>query len=398
VKRGLIVLAVIVIAAYIFQPFGGEAAPSQVDKINKELEKVRQEMTAATHNRNQADKDKEAVLQQKEQTAKTLTELMKQIDEVGTQMMNVQAQIISTEEKLLQTGEELQAAEERLASRDKLLQSRIKLMYTNGSVSYLDVLLNATSFSDFLDRFDSLQSILGQDRNILENHKQERALIEEKKASVEVALGEVKTMYGKLDSYQSLLHTKEKEKEVMVLHLNEQVEELEEISEEQETLLIQLAKKASDLEEKKRQAKKEQPVVHLTGGKLGVPLKDSYRLSSPFGYRIHPISGKKKLHAGMDMAAPSGTPIYAAESGTVLVAQWWNGYGNCVIIDHGNGLWTLYGHIRHGGIEQSVKKGAKVKRGQKIAEVGNTGQSTGPHLHFEVRKNEKPVDPRSYLK
>ncbi|MCQ6563592.1 murein hydrolase activator EnvC family protein [Paenibacillus mendelii] len=399
-KKWLAILAVTVLAVYIFQPFGGEAA-SQVDKINKELDQVRKEIAAAAHNRNQADKDREAVIQQKTVTAQSVAEIMKQIDEVGTQLMGVQAQLDATKDKLLLTGEELQEAEERIASRDELLQSRIRLMYTNGSVSYMDVLLNATSFSDFLDRFDSLQSILGQDRDILASHKQDRALIAQKKQEVEKALAEVKVMYGKLNNYQSLLFSKEKEKEVMVLSFNEQAEELEEISEEQEKLLMSLAKKVSVLEEKKRieaakKKKKKAVTSYYTGGKFAVPLHDSYRLSSPFGYRTHPISGKKKLHAGIDMAAPSGTPIYAAEGGTVLVAQWWNGYGNCVIIDHGNGLWTIYGHIRNNGIK--VEKGETVKRGQKIAEVGSTGQSTGPHLHFEVRKNEEPVNPSQYLK
>lgn len=95
------------------------------------------------------------------------------------------------------------------------------------------------------------------------------------------------------------------------------------------------------------------------------------------------------------MAAPQGTDIHAAEDGVVIVAEWWSGYGNTVVIDHGDGLWTLYGHIRNGGTV--VHTGQTVKRGQKIAEVGSTGNSTGPHCHFEVRENNKPVNPMNYL-
>lgn len=119
------------------------------------------------------------------------------------------------------------------------------------------------------------------------------------------------------------------------------------------------------------------------------------RLSSNYGTRVHPISGQVKKHTGVDLAAPQGTDIRAAEGGVVIVAEWWSGYGNTVIIDHGDNVWTLYGHIRNGGIK--VEKGDKVKRGQKIAEVGSTGNSTGPHLHFEVRINGSPVDPSPYL-
>lgn len=389
-RKGLAILVILIFAGYIFQPFAGEAS-SQIDKINSELKKVRKEMEAASHNRNQADKDKQYALAMKEKTAQSVSEILTQISDVGTRLSNVQGQIDDTEESLQKAGEDLQAAEERLVSRDKLLQSRVRLLYTNGFVSYLDVLMSSTSFSDFLDRADSLQSILGQDQDILESHKKDKALIAQKKQEIEKSLADVKQMYAKLNDYKSLLKDKENEKEVMVLKYKDQAEELEEISEEQEDLLMKLAKKASDLEKKKSSMK-----TYYTGGKLGMPLHSSYRLSSPFGYRIHPITGKKKLHAGIDMAAPKGTPIYAAESGVVIVAQWWNGYGNCVIIDHGGGLWTIYGHIRDGGIE--VEKGQTVKRGQKIAEIGSTGDSTGNHLHFEVRLNEKAVNPAPYLK
>ncbi|MBM7566439.1 peptidoglycan DD-metalloendopeptidase family protein [Paenibacillus sacheonensis] len=390
-KKGLLAVAIIVLAVYIFQPTQGEAS-SQLDKINKELAKVRQEMSAATHNRNQADKDKAYILSMKDKTAKSVTEIVSQINEVGGQLNKVQSQIDDKETQVKQAGADLEAAENRIVKQDKLLQSRVRLMYTNGLVSYLDVLLSATSFSDFIDRMDSLSSILGQDREILASRKKDKVLVEEKKQEVENSLAEVKTMYGKLAGYHDLLKDKEKQKEVMVLKYKDQADELDEISSDQEELLMKLAKQVSDLEAKKKTIK----VYYNPGGKLGMPLRASWHLSSPFGYRIHPITGAKKLHTGMDMAVPKGTPIYAAESGVVIVAQWWSDYGNCVIIDHGGGLWTIYGHIRDGGIK--VEKGQAVKRGQKIAEVGSTGMSTGNHLHFEVRLNEKAVNPAPYLK
>ncbi|WP_342772836.1 murein hydrolase activator EnvC family protein [Paenibacillus taihuensis] len=390
VKKGLVVLVVVLFAGYIFQPYQGEAA-SQLDKINQELAQVRKEMSAATHNRNQADKNKDYVLSMKDKTAKSVNEILQQINDVSTQLNNVQTQIDTTEANLQKAGTDLEAAEKRLNTRDKLLKSRIRLMYTNGMVSYLDVLLSATSFGDFLDRLDSLKSILSQDQDILENHKKDKATIEVKKKEIEKSLGDVKDMYGKLADYHALLKDKESEKEVMVQKYSEQAEELEEISDDQEEMLIKLAKKISDLEEQKRKIK-----VYYTGGKLGMPLHTTWHLSSPFGYRIHPISGKRKLHTGMDMAAPKGTSIYAAESGVVITARWMGEYGNCVIINHGGGLWTVYGHIRNGGI--MVEEGQTVKRGQKIAEVGSTGNSTGNHLHFEVRKNEEAVNPAPFLK
>ncbi|WP_028559434.1 murein hydrolase activator EnvC family protein [Paenibacillus pinihumi] len=392
-KKALTLLTVLIMAVVLIQPSGGQAASSEVDRINRELDKVRKDMKAAANSKLQAQQDYKAVEQKKEETAQSITKIMSQINQTTDNMQNVRDRLEVTEGQLLEAGESLQEAEKRIEARDKLLKSRVRLLYTSGSVSYLDVLLSSTSFIDFLDRFDSIQSILSQDKTILEEHKKDKVLIEVKKAEVETKLAEVKDLYGRLEVYYAQLVDKEKEKEKMILSYSEQMEELEDISAEQEELIMKLAKKAADLEKQRNRVKSH----YKSGGKLLRPIGDGYRISSGFGPRTHPITGKKgKMHTGVDFAAPQGTAIYAAESGVVLVAQATSGYGNTVIIDHGNGMWTLYGHIRNGGIK--VDAGQTVKRGQKIAEVGSTGNSTGPHLHFEVRMNEKPQNPMSYIR
>ena len=116
-------------------------------------------------------------------------------------------------------------------------------------------------------------------------------------------------------------------------------------------------------------------------------------VTSPFGWRIHPILGYRKFHTGIDIGVGYGVPIHAADSGTVIYATWMGGYGNVIIIDHGNGLSTLYAHQS----SLAVGTGAHVTRGQTVGYVGSTGFSTGPHLHFEVRVNGNPVDPMGYL-
>jgi murein DD-endopeptidase MepM/ murein hydrolase activator NlpD len=378
-----------VLALSVF-PVNGEAA-SQVDKINSQINQVREQMQAASHNRNQAEKDAKTVQVQKVQTAESLKSVMAEIDTVGTRLSEVQNQVSATTGNLQQTAKELDEAESRIGKQDERLQSRIRMTYMNGKVSYLEVLLNATSFSDFLSRLDSLSTLMSEDKAILQERRQDKELVVEKKQQVEAQLSEVKDLYAKVADYQQLLSDKEAEKQQLIATYNVKLDELTDISDEQEQLLLELASKESALIKEKNALK-----TYYTGGKLGLPLKVSYRLSSPFGYRIHPITGERKLHAGADMAAPEGSKIYAAESGVVLVAQWWSGYGNCVVIDHGGGLWTIYGHIRNGGIK--VEKGETVKRGQFIAEVGSTGNSTGNHLHFEVRKDGTPVNPLPYLK
>jgi murein DD-endopeptidase MepM/ murein hydrolase activator NlpD len=412
---GLFIVAVML--AVVVRPGDSEAA--SLSTIKKQLEAAKQEMRAAEQRAANAEKQASAAKAQsanatqekgeiEAQIAKekaSINELMAEIDNTVLQKNKTQAELDQKEAELLQTAKELDEAEDRVQARDELLQSRMRLMYTNGFVSYMDVLLSATSFSDFIDRFDALQSILSQDRDILEQQKAEKELVIIKKAEKEEQLTVVQAEYKKLEQYQAHLVKKEQEKEVAIASLNNNVkllnvkiqkldasvEQFESINEDQEKLLVELASKVSKLIAEENRIKNP-----YTGGKLGMPIQGTYRISSNFGTRIHPITGQRHTHTGMDFAAPQGTNIYAAESGIVTVARSMSGYGNAVIIDHGNGLWTVYGHIRNGGIK--VSEGDSVKKGQKIAEVGSTGNSTGPHLHFEVRKNQVPVNPSGYLK
>ncbi|WP_364151608.1 murein hydrolase activator EnvC family protein [Paenibacillus sp. LPE1-1-1.1] len=416
-RKWLLFVAMMMLTVFVLQPTGGEAA--SLSNIKKQIAAAKAEMRAAEQRAAKAEREAASVHQQaasaknekvdiegkKTEAEASIANLMAEIDNVVINKTKTQAQSDAKEEELLQTGLELEQAEERVKTRDELLQSRMRLMYTNGFVSYMDVLLSATSFTDFVDRFDALQSILSQDRDILAEQRAEKELVALKKVEVEKQFAEVKAIYAKLELYEAHLVKKEQEKEIMIASYNSNIkqlnrelqqidstlEELEGISEEQEALLMELAAKVSKLN-----AEKNRISNPYSGGKLGMPIKDNYRISSNFGTRVHPITGKRHTHTGMDFAAPQGTDIFAAEDGVVLVAQTWSSYGNCVIIDHGNGIWTLYGHIRNGGIK--VEKGETVKKGQKIAEVGSTGNSTGPHLHFEVRKNQTPVNPSSYLK
>lgn len=391
-KRWIGVMLVIALAVVVFQPAGvNTVEAASLSQIKKDLAAAKREIAEAEKRAADAETHKKEVSSKIKSTESDIKKIMSELDNVVISMTKTQTKIDETEAQLLQAGQDLEDAEARIVERDELLQSRMRLMYTNGFVSYIEVLLSSTSFSDFLDRFDALQAILSQDREILEEHKKDKELVVQKKQEIEKSLVEVKEMYTELEEKKSYLVKAEAEKERMILSYNDEIEQLEEISEEQEKLLIALAAKVAKLNAEQKRI--ENP---YSGGKLAVPLKDKYRISSEFGTRIHPITGKKHTHTGLDMAAPQGTPIYAAASGVVIVAQTWSGYGNTVIIDHGNGLWTLYGHIRNGGI--LVEKGDTVKVGEKIAEVGSTGNSTGPHLHFEVRKNEVAVNPASYLK
>jgi murein DD-endopeptidase MepM/ murein hydrolase activator NlpD len=261
----------------------------------------------------------------------------------------------------------------------------------NGSVSYMDVLFSATSFSDFLDRFLALQNIVGQDKQILEQNKDDRETVATKKKQVETQLTKIQSLAVQAEAIKDKLSNQEQQKEVMIASLDQNIKQLEASDEEAEKKLVALAAQRAELNKKKKALNS----FKYSGGKLAWPVPSRNNISSGFGYRIDPIRHVRKLHKGIDIAAPKGTKIIAAESGVVLIASQVSGYGNTVVIDHGNNIWTWYGHIRNGGI--FVQEGQKVNRGDKIAEVGSTGDSTGNHLHFEVRKNQEAVNPLPYL-
>jgi Membrane proteins related to metalloendopeptidases len=404
-KWTIAALAVILAVTLLVRPTENEAEASTLSQIEKDIAAANQQIRDAERKAANAEEQARlAAKQQGELKIKTedlqneINKLLKELDKVANEKAKTEREIDAKEEELLQTGKELDAAIARVNERDELIQMRMRHMYTNGSVSYLDVLFSATSFTDFLDRFDALQTILSSDKQILEEHKKDQELVEQKKADVETQLAQVQELYYELELQQADLIKKESEKEVLYASYQETIEELEqtihemeEISAEQEQVVVALAAKVSKLNAEKNRIKNP-----YSGGKLAMPLKANYRVTSNFGTRIHPITGKKHTHTGIDLAVPSGTPIYAAEAGVVILSQYSSGYGNCIIIDHGNGLWTLYAHIRNGGL--LVSEGDSVKRGDLIAEVGSTGNSTGPHLHFEVRKNEVAVNPGPYLK
>lgn len=452
-KKTASVLAGVLLAAVIVQPTGLYASGS-TDKIDRQLEQLQQQQKEAQAQKDAAEADKKEAQHYKNKTSQYLEQVLANIEVVGNKLTQVTMELSETEIALEQTQQELEAAKKRIAEREGLLDTRVRMMYTDGFVSYLDVLMASADFGDFLSRADSIKRIIGQDHNILEEQKQDQALVVQKQAELEEQHAKQTKLLAEVETHKKELDAKEQEKRQLIAQYDSDIEEAGEISDAQDAMLVEFATKRSDLEREKREIQEAQRRAAAeaalrqaqekarkaaeaqkaeeqrqaeaeaaraaaevesssqssdysynndsssssssssSSGSMLTPV-DNYRMSSGFGTRVHPITGKIKKHTGVDLAAPQGTDIHAAEDGVVTVAQWWNGYGNTVVIDHGNGVWTLYGHIRDGGI--NVSPGQTVKRGEKIAEVGSTGNSTGPHCHFEVRINGEPVNPVPYL-
>ncbi|MGF9713884.1 MULTISPECIES: murein hydrolase activator EnvC family protein [Paenibacillus] len=387
-KSYYFIISTLILSAIL--PNTGIAQMNQ-SQINQELNKINKSITEEKAKSSTITKEINQIEQQKKQIKSEITAIQGQMDAAGEKLFDLQQKLKIKDSELQDNVNRLNEAIERVDERKKSMETRLKVMYMNGMISYFDVLFSSTSFGDFIERFEALKSILEQDKRLLDSLEKDREMIAQTNLAIKQQQESLKLLLQEAERVKSELALKEKNKEVAILSLNQKEEYLEEVSEEQEKKLMALASKQAALLKARSNTS-----VKSSNSKLQWPLPKKYPITSNFGTRIDPITGKSGAsHNGLDIGAPSGTSILAAEAGTVIVAQWWSTYGNTVVIDHGNGLWTLYPHMRMNGIK--VKKGDLVKRGQLIGEVGSTGRSTGPHLHFEVRVNEKAINPESFL-
>lgn len=363
-------------------------AMSEYEKVTQQIKQVQQEAARRAREQREAEQRLARLQQQRQETIKDLKRIEEQLETNSLAMMELELQILDTENALMDANEQLAAVNKRIEERDELIRQRLRMMYKKGEVKYIEVLLDSTSFSDFIDRMHFLNMIVNQDQVILEQQKADKVVKEEKQREVESHLMALNTMYEEHEMKRLELEELRHQREVQIASIKSEEEHLEHITEEIERMVMELAAKEAALNEKRKK-------LAFSAGKLAFPLpENTYRLTSKFGPRVHPVTGERgKMHTGMDFGAPRGTSVYAAASGYVIAAQFVSGYGNYVIIDHGSGIWTLYAHMS----KITTKKGAEVEVGEKIGEVGSTGTSTGNHLHFEVRKDGKAVDPATYL-
>ena len=313
------------------------------------------------------------------------------------------------EQSLEETIQELEETEialyEARAERDEHFErfkTRLRVMYIHGPVGYLEVVLQATSFSDFLTRLDHMNTIARSDREMTDR-------LQEAEDRVSDRLEETFIKKTRIEALQIMQADRILDLEIALQQKENFMNALAEDAYRYEAAIRQLEyadreiteqiRRARAEEEARRRAAQEaarraqQQIVQPRGGRMTWPLPGHYRVTSGYGYRTHPIRRTTEFHTGIDIGAPSGTNIVAAESGTVIISGWRGGFGQTVVIDHGNGLSTLYAH----NSRNLVTEGQWVNRGDVIARVGSTGVSTGPHLHFEVRHDGRHVNPNPYL-
>jgi murein DD-endopeptidase MepM/ murein hydrolase activator NlpD len=313
-----------------------------------------------------------------------------QLEAVEEELSEHQGELNAIEKRLNVTRQDIERnrqlmaeAERRIADRTVVLNKRVRDIYEYGQVSYADVLFGSTDFADFTTRYEVLRRVVSADVALINKVKADRELIAEKKAALERDIPAMEKLRQEALAKRNVIAEKRKEKQVVLNKLANEQGSAEQAYNE--------LMRASQRIENMLRARKPGGLPSGSTGSYIWPADGV--ITSNFGWRTHPVFGNARLHAGMDIGSDYGSAVIAADGGLVVNSGWISGYGYTVIIEHNGTYSTLYAHCS----ELLVNEGQYVRKGQLIAKVGDTGYTTGPNLHFEVRVNGAPQDPRGYL-
>ena len=395
-----LVLCTVLTAAAVLDtmPCGAYAVTqAEIDALKEERDAIRAQRQEKQAIVEQLEADKASVVEQKramdERNMYTLQQIQLNSDEIA-----LYDEMIADKEKELVEAERLE--KEQL---DRY-RSRVRAMEENGSLGYLALILKTTSLGELLTAMDDIGEIMESDKELEDAYIAARKNTEEVKAEYEEYRADINAKQDVLCAEQAELEKDIEEAINLILdiqnNLEERQAEYDEIMAAEDAANANIDKLVAELEAQRRAEQ-----ANNGGGSSGAgsganstgsfiwPVASYVYVSSRFGQRVHPITGEIKNHTGIDIASNQGTTIYAADGGTITLAAWNGGYGNCVMIDHGNGYVTLYGHMS----SIAVSQGQTVSQGDTIGYVGSTGNSTGPHLHFEVLKNGTRIDPEQFF-
>lgn len=311
--------------------------------------------------------------------------LDKRVDEAKTAMKEAEDNISIIEKDIKKTEEELEKAEEKLEKKEEVFGARLRVMYRNKDAGFLEVLLSSSDLKDFISKKRMVQAIAEQDIELMEEMKTQRDEINKQKLGLQSQRASLEATKARLNKKKEELESATRSKSILVSGLKDKLN----AAEKDYDKLNKLAKEVEN-EILERQS----GGAVYSGGRMGWPIPGHTRISSPFGYRTHPVFKTKKLHTGIDIPAGTGTNVVAAAGGKVIYSGNLGGYGKTIMVDHGGGIVTLYAH----NSSLVASQGQSVAKGAVIAKVGSTGVSTGPHSHFEVRKNGAYVNPIPWLR
>ncbi|MFA9465311.1 MAG: murein hydrolase activator EnvC [Velocimicrobium sp.] len=341
-----------------------------------------------------------------------IEKLDKQVAEIDTQISDTNQKIKKTNKKIKTNKEELEVAKQEEQKQYDAMKLRIKYMYENGSEDYVELLLEAESISDLLNRAEYISKISAYDKNLLQEHKEMKEAIAKKEKKLESQASKLLVLQEQL-TYEQTTITKlcdDKNKELKkynadIVDASKEAQKYAEEIEKQENVIEDLLEKERKrIEEEERKKREAEAAANNktttdsnydanTSSDFRWPLNIAGTITSKFGYRKQPTAGASTYHKGIDISAPSGTQIVAAAAGKVVTATYSSSAGNYIMIYHGNSTYTVYMHCS----SLSVSVNDEVAKGQAIAAVGSTGISTGSHLHFGISVNGSYVDPLNYV-
>lgn len=364
------------------------------EDLTNQLDSIQQQV----NQQNAAKADAETVIGS---VSEQLRQIEEQLRQATAELGTIKEQRVAVENDITLNERQLAEAQKRLEGRESVFYKRVRDIYINGRLSYLDVVIGSKDFSDFANRLEVLKRIIDSDITLINEIKKERSEIEAHKQKLEADRAKLVELEKAALAKQAEIEQKKAERNVVLQKAQndratamQAIEELNASSAQVSAMLkerqaARAAAAAAAAQSSGGQGASDNWVQGT--GQLGWPV--SGEITSPYGYRVHPIWGTTIYHSGIDIGVDEGTPVHAADGGVVVWSGWMGGYGYAVVIDHGNGLSTLYGH----NSELAVDEGQSVAKGQVISYAGSTGNSTGPHVHFEVRVNGDPVDPMGYL-
>lgn len=371
--RGKRMMSLMLVAVLCFG-IASEANASSISETKKKAEELEEKKKSA-----------EA---EKESIANQLNTILSDMEVMEDTINKKEEEITAKEEELIQA---------RVDENDQYesMKKRIKYMYENGNSQFVEILCESKDLSDFLNKTEYISTISEYDRDMLKKFQEVIKSVEKQEKELKEEQEEMKVLQDELIEKQSNMET-------LLASKNEEIDELKKEISSNEKKMKALEEAAKAAEEAAR--KQAEAAAAGGGGTAGAsvvsgngmfthPCPGYRRISSTFGYRKAPLAGASTNHKGVDFAASTGTPIYAAAGGTVTSAGYSGNAGNMIVINHGNGLQTYYMHCS----KIYVSAGTKVEKGQNIGAVGSTGNSTGPHLHFQVMSGGVPVNPMNYL-
>ncbi len=387
-------MAVLMLAAVMLLPIGGELV-----QANTSAAKVTQaEINALKSNANSLAAEKKELASQlkairadKSQAQGQKNLLEQQINVIQSEIDNISAQIGKYDELIGVKQEEINNTQARTDEQYELFCQRVRAMEEEGETSYWSIILGSGSFGEMLDNFMMIEEIIEYDNSVMDALNALKQQLQTERAELEDAKSEQEAAKAVQVAAQDELEARQAEVNSLIKDISAQEDKLEAAEAALKKEANAMDAKIKELE---RQYASQIANVPSESGYLW-PLPSNYNvLSSLFAGRIHPITGKRHNHTGIDLPAPGGTHIYAAKSGVVTTSTYNRSYGNYVVVSHSDGTSTLYAHMS----KRNATVGKTVKQGAVIGYVGTTGSSTGNHLHFEVRVGGNRKNPTDYYK